>query len=227
MILSYQTSNRRMKKVDVYRTLKDAIQFLEMKPGSVILEAKLAEELGISRTPIREALLRLADEQLVDIYPQKGTYVSKIDLKLAKEMALMRHILETEFCLALCRAKVDLADAVAENMFFMQQAVAKNDVYNYIKNDNAFHRILFRSAGHEVIWDEIVKTRAHYLRLLVLDMAFPDILSESYRQHQDLVESIREGNVEKLMAVLDIHHDQNRMQREDLIKEQFSEYILE
>ena len=73
------------KKINVYATLKNAIQFLDLKPGSVISESQLIEELGVSRTPIREALIRLSDELLIHTYPQRGTYVSKIDLSLAKE----------------------------------------------------------------------------------------------------------------------------------------------
>lgn len=61
-------------KVDVYQTLKNAIQYLALMPGSTINEQELASELGVSRTPIREALIRLSSETLIDIYPQKGTY---------------------------------------------------------------------------------------------------------------------------------------------------------
>ena len=83
-------------KADIYGVLKEKIQFLEMKPGERIVEADLSAEYGVSRTPVREALKRLEEEGFVSIYPQRGTYVSLIDMKLVKEMAYMRHILENE-----------------------------------------------------------------------------------------------------------------------------------
>ena len=68
---------------EIYHILKDDIQYLRLMPGSIIRENELAEQLGCSRTPIREALIRLSSEYLVDIYPQRGTYVSNIDFPLA------------------------------------------------------------------------------------------------------------------------------------------------
>ncbi len=225
MLPRLQYSNVRIGKIDVYSSLKDAIQFLEMAPGSVIHEAKLAESMGVSRTPVREALLRLADEHLVNIFPQKGTYVSKISFKLAKEMNLMRHILESQIFGELCSMKADLTEATSESMYFMKQAVAKNDEYNYLINDGAFHGAIFAFAQHELIWEEIVKTRVHYLRLLILDLAFPDILQESYQQHIEILHAIREGDHEKLENVLRVHHDHEQMTREDLIRQRYEDYI--
>lgn len=223
---SYRSISRNVKKVDVYKTIKNAIQFLELKPGSVINEINLATELGVSRTPIREALLRLADELLIEIYPQRGTYVTKIDLFLAKEMALLRHILETEVCLDLCRLKADISGVTAESMFFMKQAVDKDDLIGYLQHDDAFHCAIFKFAGHELIWNVIANTRAHYIRLLMLDMAFPHILEESYQQHQDYIRLIGEGDEESLLKLLTVHHDHYYMAREEQIKEKYSDFIV-
>jgi DNA-binding GntR family transcriptional regulator len=213
------------KKINVYMTLKNAIQFLELIPGSAINEANLVEELGVSRTPIREALIRLADEMLVEIYPQKGTYVAKINLSLAKEMAYMRHIIETEVFNALCRNKADLSDITAESMFFMQQAIKKQDIVAYVRNDDEFHRSIFKYAKHEPIWNIISNTRTHYLRFLMLDMAFPNSLDESYQDHEKIVECIHNGNIEELDTVLNTHHDHDNMKREEQLRKKYSEYF--
>ena len=73
---------------NIYSELKDMIQFLDLKPGQAISESQLCASLGVSRTPVREALIRLADEKLVCFFPQSGTYVTRIDLDYIKELGV-------------------------------------------------------------------------------------------------------------------------------------------
>ncbi len=218
--------SRRKSRIDVYDSLKDAIQYLELMPGSIIHENELVEKLGVSRTPIREALIRLSSEYLVNIYPQRGTYVSTIDFHLAHEIAYMRHLLDTEVCLDLCRQHTRLQDAVEERMFFMQQAVKRCDVVGYIKNDNAFHNAIFAVAGHEMIWEIISNSRAHYNRMLTLDLQRPGVMEKSYQEHLDIVSAIESGDEKALTAILDRHHDHQDMQtREKEIRAMFPAYF--
>ena len=225
MGITYGKIQRTALKNNVYQMLKDAIQFLDLKPGSVINDAELAGKLGISRTPIREAFIRLSDELLVDIYPQKGTYVAKIDLSLIKEMEYMRHILETEICIRMCKRKSDIKDIVSESLLIMSRTVEKQDVVGFIVSDSAFHRAIFSYDNHEMIWDIISNNRVHYIRFLMLDMAFPNILEESYQEHKLIVDLIGSGDVEGLIRVFNTHHDYNNIKREKQIKKLYSKYL--
>ena len=211
-------------KVDVYQTLKNAIQYLALMPGSTINEQELASELGVSRTPIREALIRLSSETLIAIYPQKGTYVSRIDFEFANEVAYMRHILDTEICLTLCRERVDLHDAVDEILYFMRAAVKKKNVIEYLKKDQEFHKALFAYGKHELIWDIISTSRAHYNRFVILDLQLDGKLENSYQQHCDILDSIASGDEKKLLEILDVHHDHTGVDYE-MIQKNFPEYF--
>lgn len=217
---------RRRSRIEVYDTLKDAIQYLELMPGSIIHENELVEKIGVSRTPIREALIRLSNEYLVDIYPQRGTYVSTIDFHLAHEIAYMRHVLDTEVCMTLCRGRVPVQDAVDEKLYFMSQAVKRRDVVGYIKNDNAFHNAIFAVAGHEMIWEIISNSRAHYNRMLTLDLQRPGVLEKSYQEHLDIAAAIEQGDEQALAGILDRHHDhQDMAEREKEIRAMFPAYF--
>ena len=217
---------KRRSRGEVYTELKDAIQYLGFMPGSVIHENELVEKLGVSRTPIREALIRLASEYLVDIYPQRGTYVAAIDFHLAHEVAYMRHILDQEVCMTLCRKRTPLREAVDEKLYFMTQAVKHGDVVGYIKNDNAFHNAIFEVAGHEMIWEIIANSRAHYNRMLVLDLKRPGMLEKSFQEHLDIIEAIEQGDEKRLSEILDHHHDHHEMpEREREIRAMFPEYF--
>ena len=95
MIL-YEKKEKENGKDYAYRVLKDNIMTLNLKPGELLSEADLSEKLGISRTPIREVLMRLKNEHLIEVKPQTGTYISLIDANLIEEAMFMRYTLEKE-----------------------------------------------------------------------------------------------------------------------------------
>lgn len=224
--MSLRHASSKRSRSEVYDTLKDAIQYLELLPGSIIHETELVERLGCSRTPIREALIRLSSEFLVDIYPQRGTYVSNIDFSLAHEVAYMRHILDTDVCMTLCQQNAKIRDAVDEKLYFMSTAVKNHDVVRYIRADNEFHRAIFSFAGHEMIWSIIANSRAHYNRVLVLDLSRPNILEKSYQEHLDIIDCIENGDANRLCTILDVHHDhKDNTERESAIRTRFPEYF--
>ena len=211
---------------EVYRQIKDSIQYLEWMPGSVIHEVELVERLGVSRTPIREALLHLASEYLVDIYPQRGTYVSAINFHLAKECTYMRHILDSEVCMELCRKRVSLQRELEEQMYLMSFAVKKKDIIKYIQCDNDFHGAVFAQAGHEMTWEIISNSRAHYNRVLTLDLKRPGALEQSFEDHKRLIQYMESGDGVALAELMEKHHDYRDMdEREKEIKEMFPEYF--
>ena len=108
----------------------------------------------------------------------------------------------------------------------MSQAVKHKDVVGYIKNDNAFHNAIFAVAGHEMIWEIISNSRAHYNRMLVLDLKRPGILEKSFQEHQDIIRTIEQGNEDELAKILDRHHDHRDMpEREREIRAMFPEYF--
>lgn len=226
MFLQPQAPSSARNKVNVYAILKNAIQFMELKPGTTISETEIASMLGVSRTPIREALIRLADDLLIEIYPQRGTYVSKINLALVREMTYMRHIIETDIFLKLCESKTAVMHLVEDKLSLMQIALKNHDAVAYLIQDEAFHRALFACNQHEAIWNIISSTRAHYIRVLVLDMMLPNSLEESYQDHLKIIESIEQGDQDTLLEVLNHHHDFNQISHEKELKEMYSDYFL-
>ncbi|WP_313559779.1 GntR family transcriptional regulator [Ruminiclostridium cellobioparum] len=80
----------------IYQELKNKILNLEYKPGQMISETEISDLLKVSRTPVREVFIRLSHEKLINIYPQKGTFVSLIDLSYVSESVFMRNLLENQ-----------------------------------------------------------------------------------------------------------------------------------
>ena len=213
-------------KTDVYQELKDQIQYLELLPGSIIRESELIERLGVSRTPIREALIRLSNEYLIDVFPQRGTYVAAISFGIARECAYMRHILDTDVCVELCRQKRNLEEELEDSLFFLQKAVNRKQVVDYIKSDNQFHQKIFEIAGHEMTWSIISDSRAHYNRVLTLDLRREGVMENSMKEHREMIKLIAEGNEKELRDLLDVHHDYIHMRKkEEILRYDFPKYF--
>lgn len=217
----------RKSSVEIYEILKDRIQYLQMEPGMHIYETNLTEEFGVSRTPVREALLRLSADGLVDIYPQKGIYISKINYQLAVEVAYMRHLLDSDICLKLCREKTPVQDEVEESIYFMTAAARKGNSIDFVRQDDHFHEALFRVAGHEQIWRIVENSHAHNNRVRMLDMQQPGTMEPSIREHLKIIECIESGDEKALLDIMAHHHDHaDTAEREKRFREIYPDYFV-
>lgn len=195
-------------KQRVLDEIMDKIQYLQMKPGEMINEKQLAEELGVSRTPIREALILLARENFISIYPQRGTYVSKIDLKRVSEMLYLRTIIEVEILTEFAKTKPHILEKVEKTLMLQEYALKVDDIVEYIKNDYSFHKILFEAAGHSEIWEVIERILMHSTRWCVIGWrSSRKDFEMTYTEHKDMVKYIEEGKVDELKELIKKHQD--------------------
>ena len=157
MIL-YEKKDKENGKEYAYRVLKDNIMTLNLKPGELLSEADLSDKLGISRTPIREVLMKLKNEHLIEVKPQTGTYISLIDANLIEEAMFMRHTLEKEVLKAACKNISDEIIMELEKNLFAQKLIAdKSDsAIEFHRLDKEFHELLFEGSNKSNIWESIV-----------------------------------------------------------------------
>lgn len=153
---------RRVRRVTtaaaIYERLHADIVSLRMRPGMALQEKRIAEEFGVSRTPVREALLRLSEGGLVDIYPQSGTVVSRVPVSAIPEAVLVRKALEgttVESAAAIATA-ADIArlDAIIARQ---KAHAAVDNTSSFHEEDEAFHEAITQIAGYPGIW-AILKT---------------------------------------------------------------------
>src|SRR6266568_18928 len=137
----------------LYRELKAEIVSMRRKPGESIIEREIASSYGVSRTPVREAILRRADEALVDIFPQSGTFVARIPLAALPEAILVRKALEQltaqRAAEAASREQVTELYELIERQRRMQKAGNRD---RFHEADEAFHATIAQAAGHPGIW---------------------------------------------------------------------------
>jgi DNA-binding GntR family transcriptional regulator len=196
------------KAEQIYGLLRHAIVHLEMSPGAVISEKDLCAEFGVSRTPLREALQRLADEGLVDIFPHSGTYVSRISFKVAEEGFVIRRALEIE---SVRRAVANIADPDVEHLKTligqMRAILASNELEKYLDCDDMFHSAIAGVSGYPRIWKFITLAKVHLDRMRQLSAPVPGHLAMVTEQHDAIVRALAVRNADQAELAMRIHLD--------------------
>ena len=189
-----------------YRVIKEGIMSLELRPGQEISEIELAEALQISRTPIREVMTKLREENLVEVIPQVGTYVSKIHLKLIDEAAFMRFTLEKEVLKLSCESfpegkLLELKKNVAIQEVLLRQ---KGEERDFHKLDTEFHHLIFQGNNKENVWAAITRLSTHYNRMRVL-YELENQFNEAVVQHKKIITMIEDKDVDQVEKILSEH----------------------
>ena len=203
------TIDQRMpRSAQAYDLLRDAIVSLWLKPGEPVNEKAICEQLGVSRTPVREALMRLAEEGLVQVYPQAGTFISPIDLEHVYEGQIVRDALEMAM---IRRAARRLTPAFVARLYAIldeqRRCCKRNDHQAFYVSDEEFHRTISQCAGSLRIWRIINSAKAQLDRVRRLNMPVPGQLDQIIREHQAILDGLRSGREAQAARALKIHLD--------------------
>jgi len=190
----------------VFERLRDLILSLEMAPGTVLSRADLAAHFGLSQTPVRDALIKLGEEGLVDIFPQHATVVSRIDAAAAAQAQFLRRSIEAEVVFTL----TGHADAVLLSQLRaqidVQTALTGGTAYlDFIAADRAFHRLMYVAAGVPDLFDLVRKHSGHVDRLRMLNLPSVGKQRAIVRDHRRIVDAIASGDAAAAQASLRDH----------------------
>ncbi|HEY1328151.1 MAG TPA: GntR family transcriptional regulator [Casimicrobiaceae bacterium] len=201
----------------VYRILRDEIVWLKRKPGEPIVEKDIALARGVSRTPVREALLRLTTEGLVDTVAKSGTFVARIPASALPEAIVVRKALEQVNARAAAeRARRSDIALLRTTLEQQREAEAAGDRAVFHRADEAFHATLAAVAGYPGIWSLIqsVKTQIDRYRLLTLPQ--PGRMARVIREHAAVVAAVEKHDAERAAAAMDAHLDGLRISVDDI-----------
>ena len=190
----------------IYREVRDDIVSMRRKPGEPIVEREIALARGVSRTPVREALLRLADEDLVEIFPQSGTFVSRIPVAALPEAILMRTALEqTTARLAAERANAAQLARLNEAIERQRRIVARGDRERFHEADEAFHAAIAEAAGHPGIWRFIEQVKIQIDRYRLLTLPVPGRMRRVLDEHAAIVTAVETHDATAAAAAMAAH----------------------
>ncbi len=220
-----ERNSRESTREYVYRFLKFNIMELRLIPGSALSEKDIAQLLNVSRTPVREAFIQLSQEYLLDILPQKGTYVSLIDIDSVEESKFLRETIEKAVMAMAC------VEFPSDKLFELQSNIALQELCfkekNYLRFyelDEEMHKIIFVGCKKARIWSMIQQMNTHYNRVRMLNMAGGYDVSPVLKQHKEILLAIKDKDVELGMKTIDLHLNKVKFDIEDLRRD-YKEYF--
>jgi DNA-binding GntR family transcriptional regulator len=212
---------------EVQERLRDAILSVRFLPGQALSENEIVDMLHVSRTPVREALQRLANEGLIHVVPQVGTFVARMDLARIREALFMREALE---CAALARVPAKLRKddekALLRIVSDHRRAIREADAAAIFAADDAFHRTLLGLAGVPGAWRYVREAREMHRRVRALSHAEYDSARRSVAQHADVVAELAAGRKSAAIDLLRAHIRMNAAFAEDMAQKH-PEYFVE
>jgi len=178
-------TNRRV----VYETLRRKVLTLELPPGAALSENELAAALGVSRTPVRESLILLAEEGLVQVFPQVGSFVSRVDPDQVRDAQFLREAVELA---ALDDVSSELDEAVVaelrENLD--RQRAPDIGLEDFFALDEAFHHGLLQLSGHARAWSTVVAAKGHLDRARRLGLQETNSTEPFAVQHREIFDAV-------------------------------------
>lgn len=188
----------------LYRILRQRIISADLTPGSRISEAEIAATYALSRQPVREAFIKLAEDGLLEVRPQRGTYVRKISTAAVKDVRFVREAIEADIVALLADNPDPALVRELESQLREQKEVAESEASRFIVLDERFHRTLAEAAGKAYAWKVIEQVKGQMDRVRYLSaLQFP--MRDLVAQHSDIVRAIARGDPDAASAAMRVH----------------------
>jgi DNA-binding GntR family transcriptional regulator len=203
--LTVNFDRRRQVSEQVYEALKKAIISLRLPPGTSISENRICRQIGVSRTPVRSAIIRLVEDELIEVFPQKGSLVAPIKLSAVRNNHFIRKALEIAVLRRASEAWTpELAARSRQVLTDEATALADGDLERFHELDEAFHRAFCSAADLGGVWAtiQIAKARVDRVHRLVSEVGrLPLVVAE----HAAILDALDGGDAERAADRLDYH----------------------
>ena len=205
-MLNLDLQNHRPLREIVYEELKRQILVGEIAPGTRMMEVDLAEDMGVSRTPVREAIRKLEKEGLVTIEPRRGAYASDISIKDMLDVLEVRQNLEG-MAAALAARKVteeEKRDFIRANEEY-KKAILSGNTDEIIKNDEHFHQLIVNYSDNKTLTQLLSQVQELALRFRYIYYDDFSRYERMPKEHEEIEEAILSGDIEKARVVAEEH----------------------
>lgn len=207
-MLNFDIQNHKPLREMVYEELKIQILTGQIVPGTRMMEVDLAEEMGVSRTPIREAIRKLEKEGLVTIEPRRGAYASMISTQDMVEILEVRQDLEglAAYFAATRMSPVEMEE-LKEIADKYNDAVKSGNMKELIRYDTQFHRLIVDSCNNKILVNMVEQLQELVLRFRYIYYDNFKRGEEMPREHQEIIDAIASGDADRARAAADVHID--------------------
>jgi len=188
-----------------YQAIREMIVSVELRPGAVIDERGLMERLGIGRTPTREALRRLAQERLVEVYPRRGMFVTSVEIRDLASLAEVRSALESHAARLAAEHATEEDRSELEALLGELGGRSEPDVRELMALDERIHRQVYRCAHNPFLEATLEEYYVLALRIWYLALDRAPELEQAVLGHRELLEAIRDGDADRAEATMRRH----------------------
>lgn len=208
-----------------WRTIKENIISLELEPGSMVSEKELSMELGLSRGPVREALIDFNKVQMVEVYPQRGSFIALIDYDLIEQASFMREALELGAVERCCNEgmKEQILSKLNENVRLQRFYLDEGNWEKVWYLDNEFHKLLFTNARLAQLYTYMIGFQVHFDRVRAMTLESVK-LSRTVADHEEILDLIINCEVEEAKKHMHIHLTRYQDHKDDICA-RFPNYI--
>ncbi len=205
--LHLPNANMRTVSNQVYAVIRSKIISLDIEPGTFMSEKEIADLLNVSRTPVREAFIRLNRERLVNIFPQKGTMVSQISISRAKEERFLRESLEKAVVeLFMQNPSKESVQKLTEMIEMQKQMLEQEDFTGFMQYDDQFHAVFYQETDKTLCNTIVQNNSIDYYRLRFLSLNLNEgVGSLNTKQHVELYHAVVERNFDQMEHILNNH----------------------
>ncbi len=197
---------------------------LNFKPGDKINEAELCTLYGISRTPIREAILELSQQNMIDIYPKQGTFVSLIDTEAINEFLSLRELMEQKITALACqRLNSEHIAHLRENIALWEYHIKNSSVAKMQQCDKDFHKYIYHACGKQ-FWHKIIRENAYQFDRVVILMFSSVDTDKIIRDHIEMVNAFEAHDSEKAY-IISAQHTARYIEHKEEFKKNFPSYF--
>jgi len=200
----------------IFNTIREAIIAGELKPGERLMEVQLAEKMGVSRTPVREAIRKLELEGLVEMEPRKGAHVAEVSVKDIMDVLEVRASMDA-LATSLAAQRITPEEVKELKHIFSQFVtnVEKENVNGTIKKDVEFHDVIYRASRNDKLLQISNSLREQVQRFRVIYLKGYGSTNDVIKEHEQIIEAITTNNIEMAQAIA---YDHIRKQEETIIK---------
>ncbi len=210
-LLPIKLDNYKPLREIVFETMREAIIQGSLEPGERLMEIQLAEEMGVSRTPVREAIRKLELEGFVVMVPRKGAYVAGISVKDIVDVFEVRAALEALAAgLAAERATTDELDEMERASLYIYEA-EDGLIDNIVERDSDFHDLIYKSSRNQRLIQIITLLKEQIQRFRTTSLSQPGRIKHAVDEHKGIIEAISEHNVE-MASLLAREHIETALQ---------------
>ncbi len=189
-----------------YKTLHESIMSFTLQQGQIYNEMAVSKELGLSRTPVREALLRLSSENLITFLPRKGFIITSFTVQDVEEIFELRLILESTVVRKITsKIRKEDINELRKQIKLQHSATAKSDYHGFMLSDRTFHKLFFELAGNSKLLDIMNNFQDICHMMGICYLKVDKHYEEAIKDHETIVESIETGDADIAEAALYKH----------------------